>query len=167
MSLSDYGPAFGATDLILNAGDKVEFKAERWYGDGPVTVTYNCVQMTRYAYYEAQDSTSLFIQVTAANTWQTITSSTNSWAALPTAGTARVEWTRMWGDQTYGIRFIVNGTQIAYTQVQGNGGTNVYQTLTIPEQTIPAGATWAVQVRTSDPYNNQNRRIRRASLILS
>ena len=161
----DDGPS--TTVLVLNAGDKVEFTATRLYSAGPITVTYDCAQMTRYSYSESQDSTSIFIQVTAANTWQTLSGGTNPYSTLPTAGLARVEWTMTWGDQTYGMRFIVNGVETAYQQIQGGGGANVYQTLTIPEQAIPAGATWSIQVRTSDPNNNINRRIRRASIVLA
>lgn len=122
--------------------------------------------LPRYVYTVEQNDTGLFISIPAQNTWHTLTSGTTYGTNRATTGTARAEWTRMWGDQTYGIRFTVNGVQTAYQQIQGGGGANVYQTLTIPEQEIPAGSTWAFQVRTSDPNNNINRRIRRAGTWL-
>lgn len=145
---------------------------KRHRGSQEILASYRSDQLVwqfalpRYVYTEEQNDTGIFISIPAQNTWHTLTSGTTDNKMRATEGHAQAEWTRNWGDQTYGIRFIVNGTQTAYQQVQGGGGTNVYQGLIIPEQQLPPNSTWAVQVRTSDPYNNQNRRIRRAALYL-
>ena len=130
-------------------------------GTGSAAVEVWSAELPRLELSMGRTDTTL-TNVDPANTWVTVASHTNDSTARAASGQVAIEWARAWGDQTYGIRLTVGGTQVAYSQISGGGAAYEIHYLTIgPDVEIPAGAALAIQARTSDPYAGNNRRYRK------
>lgn len=135
-------------------------------GTGSTAVEVWSAELPRLILNMARTDTTL-TNVDPANTWVTVASHTNDSTARAASGQVTIEWVRAWGDQTYGIRLTVGGTQVAYSQISGGGAAYEVHYLTIgPDVEIPAAAELAIQVRTSDPWAGINRRYRKWSWYL-